>query len=154
MPLVVRFDPLAPTARTEDRLALNIDLAQTFAELAGVAAPHAEGRSLVPLLANAATSWRQDFLVEHLDPRGRLRDPRDLVGVPTYCELRTVRYAYVQYGTGAEELYDLQGDPYELANIATVPAQASLILSLRARLAVLCDPAPPGLRLLPSAPPG
>jgi N-acetylglucosamine-6-sulfatase len=154
VPLVVRFDQLAPIARTEDRLALNLDLAQTFAQLAGVGAPHAEGMSLVPLLANAATSWRQDFLVEHLDPKGKLRDPRDLVGVPTYCELRTIRYAYVQYGTGEEELYDLEADPYELSNIATLPEQASLILGLRARLADLCDPPPPGMRVLPSTPPG
>ena len=52
MPFVVRFDAAAPAPVGPTRAwSLNIDLAPTFAELAGVELPNAEGRSLMPLLS-------------------------------------------------------------------------------------------------------
>ena len=57
--------PADELPRTDPNLVLNIDLAPTFAALAGVPAPGAEGRSLLPLLADATFTWRDDFLIEH-----------------------------------------------------------------------------------------
>ena len=138
VPLVIRYDALMHALPREDgRLALNIDLAPTFAALTGRTMPGAEGRSLLPLLAGRRPAWRHDFLVEHLVGQPQ----RD---VPTYCAVRGGRYKYVLYQTGEEELYDLQLDPGELENQASNPILARLKARLRSRLEQLCRPRPPG----------
>jgi N-acetylglucosamine-6-sulfatase len=61
--------PGVPSGNTVPNLAVNIDLAPTWADLAGVKAPDfVDGRSLVPLLGNtppALTQWRQAFSIEN-----------------------------------------------------------------------------------------
>jgi N-acetylglucosamine-6-sulfatase len=140
VPYVVRYDPLISTPRADRHLALNLDLAPTFADVAGVQAPGVEGQSLLPLLASSDAPWRRDFLVEHLAPAGGV-DPT------TYCAVRTSRYAYVEYQGGEEELFDLRLDPYELENAAGDPDLAAVLDALRLRTRELCVPPPPGLVL-------
>ena len=143
VPLVVRYDPLIRERPSQDgHLVLNIDLAPTFAAVAGVKLPRVEGRSLLPLLSSARRPhWRGDFLVEHLaGPPQR--------AVPTYCAVRAERYKYVLYQTREEELYDLLLDPHELDNLASHPALQKTKAHLRARLAALCRPRPPGYTAL------
>src|SRR5205814_2071584 len=82
VPLVIRYPPLTPDAVTVPQPALNIDLAPTFAAVAGVPTPHVDGRSLLPLLRGTATPWRHDFLIEH--ERIAQSFP-----VPSYCAVRT-----------------------------------------------------------------
>jgi arylsulfatase A-like enzyme len=135
VPLVVRFDPLtAGTTTRSSELALNIDIAPTVADAAGIPVA-TDGRSLLPVLAGAGTAagWRTRFLIEHMQGTNP---------VPTYCAVRTERYLYARYATGERELYDLRGDPYEMSDIAgTEPRQAA---ELQRELDVLCDPEPPG----------
>ena len=68
VPLIVR-GPGVPAGAVVDAMALNIDLAPTFAELAGASpADFVDGRSLVPLLdGDPPAEWRHGFLVEHYD---------------------------------------------------------------------------------------
>jgi N-acetylglucosamine-6-sulfatase len=143
IPLVIRYDPLTKShPAKEGRLALNIDLAPTFAELAGTEAKHAEGRSLLPLLrGDPQPAWRNDFLIEHLQGLPYRE-------VPTYCAVRGERYKYVLYQTGEEELYDLALDPHELSNRASWPSLLDMKAILRARLAEICRPPPPGYTAL------
>ncbi len=143
VPLVLRYDPLVEAPRTDRHLVLTMDLAPTFAELAGAAAPDADGRSLLPLLLQPRQPWRQAFAVE----RARLGNE-----APGFCAVRTRRYLYAAYETGEEELYDLRADPYELANLARDPASAPLLDLLRGAAVELCDPPPPGV-VLPSPSP-
>ncbi len=63
------------------------------------------------------------------DGQPRHREIRDAMllnrgaEIPDYDGVRTSRYAYVQYGTGERELYDLRHDPDEVRNLAgTRPA--------------------------------
>jgi arylsulfatase A-like enzyme len=135
VPIVVRYPPLAGTPRTDDHLVLNVDLAPTFAALAGVPAPGVDGSSLLPLLEEQTVQWRRDFLVEHLATDERM---------PTYCAVRTAFYKYVRYQTEEEELYDLVRDPYELDDKSPLEAYAPVLKVLRKRLVQLCDPPPPG----------
>lgn len=137
VPLVARWDAggVEPGSSPTE-LALNVDLAPTIAEAVGIAAPGAEGRSLLPLLrGEPVPDWREDFLVEHLAGTNP---------VPTYCAVRSTEWAYVRYTTGEEELYDLTADPSELENLATDPGAAGTLARMRARLETLCDPPPPG----------
>ena len=138
VPLAIRYDALISTPRTDSHLVVNVDWAQTFAEIGGVSAPGAEGTSLVPLLTNPNATWRTEFLIEHV----QTGDP-----VPTYCGIRDTRYVYVRYATGEEELYDLSTDPYQMTNRATDPSLASVLAERRTRLQTLCNPPPPGLTL-------
>jgi len=136
VPFVVRADALISSPGTDSRFVLNVDLAPTFAQLAGVGAPGAEGRSLIPLLTSQAVTWRTDFLVEHLETKD--------FGVPTYCGVHSSRYVYVNYVTGEEELYDLALDPHELSNKAQDPSYRDVRRDMRNRLVQLCQPRPPG----------
>jgi N-acetylglucosamine-6-sulfatase len=145
VPIVVRYDPLtAGTASSDPHLVANIDIAPTFAAAAGVVPPIPEdGLSLLPLLNGTASTWRTDLLLEGYDNPAR---PIGGEYVPTYCGLRTERYAYYRYDTGEEELYDLQADPYELTNLLfdnTDPSIEALRATLLTRLQELCNPPPP-----------
>jgi N-acetylglucosamine-6-sulfatase len=136
VPIIVRYDPATDlTARTDPHFVLNLDFAQTFANLADTAAPGAQGASVLPLLAGDAAGWRTDFLIEHWENK---------VQVPAYCAVRNQQYLYVEYETGEQELYDLKTDPYELTNLASDPTQASTLSTLHGRMVQLCSPPPPG----------
>jgi hypothetical protein len=115
-------------------------LAPTFAALAGVRAPGAEGRSLVPLLSSSPTTWRKAFLLEHFHPPNALTHP-----MPTYCGLRTEQYSFVTYATGERELYDLAGDPHQLQSVDADPSSVPTVDALRSKLGRMCNPPPPGL---------
>jgi N-acetylglucosamine-6-sulfatase len=135
VPFIVRYDPVTGgTATTDDRLVLNLDVAPTFAALAGVDAPGAEGTSILPLLDGSALDWRTAFAIEHVG-KG---DP------PTYCAVRTTTHKYIRYSTGEEELYDLVADPFELQSRHADPAFAALKVELLAQARSLCSPPPPG----------
>lgn len=142
VPLFVR-GPDVPAGEIRDELVGNVDLAPTFAELAGAVVPDfVDGRSLVPLLRNASPhpAWRGALLVEqeevHFRPRKgaptrSVPEPLDLleeemsalpegerVSIPGYNALRTPNWAYVAYSTGERELYDVVADPHQLRNLA------------------------------------
>lgn len=133
-PMFVYYPKLAPLARVESRFALNIDLAPTFAELAGAGVPIAhDGESLVRVLDGTAPSWRSDFLTE---------------GWPSSHPWATVREAQWKYTeipvtpgdpatTFEVELYDLLNDPYELQNVAADPQHAARISTMATRLRAL-----------------
>jgi N-acetylglucosamine-6-sulfatase len=133
VPLVVRADAIVGDARADGHLVGNIDLAPTIADVAGVVLPNADGRSLRPLLDGDDEGWRQEILIEHL---------RGANPVPTYCAVRTERYLFVVYATGARELYDLSVDGFQLRNLAGEGRDVEE--RLEGRLRDLCDPPPPG----------
>jgi arylsulfatase A-like enzyme len=136
VPLIVR-GPGVPADRIVQHLALNIDLAPTLAEIAGVTAPgFVDGRSLKPLLAAVpppTRAWREDFAVEHwTHPNAKNPVSRP----PSYAALRTKDHLYVEYATGERELYDLSADPHEMRNLAG-SAAAGLVARLSKRLSTL-----------------
>jgi arylsulfatase A-like enzyme len=137
VPMVVRYDPITQLKASEsDQFALNVDFAPTFAAVAGIAAPGAEGTSLLPIIRGHAGGWRTEFVVEHVAEKSN--------GAPTFCAVRTTRYAYIEYADGSVELYDLSADPAELNNLANTQDLASVRAQLRADDARLCSPRPPG----------
>jgi arylsulfatase A-like enzyme len=128
-PLLIRY-PGQP-GRTVSELVSNLDLASTFAELAGVTPPATDGMSLVPLIEGTAGSWPNEVLL-----RNRRLTATD-TPVPSFFGIRTLDYKYIEYGTGERELYDLILDPDEMQNVADTPAYASVQASLAARLQIL-----------------
>jgi N-acetylglucosamine-6-sulfatase len=133
VPLVVRVPWRSSSGRSDGHLVLNIDLASTISQLAGVRPrlPQ-DGRSLVPLLRGQSPAWRDDFVAEYLGA-SQYQDG----GPPPFQALRTTRWLYVEYVNGWRELYDLRGDPYELRNVVRDPARAALRATLARRLHTL-----------------
>ncbi len=157
VPMVIRGPGIAAGAVNHELVA-NIDLAPTFAAIAGAAVPgFVDGRSIMPLLsANPPTAWRQSFAVEHFvnatsksDPdsenfaTSRSRAPANKKGAnksgkmsavpPTYVAFRTTTYLYGQYDDGERELYDLTKDPFEQNNLAP-QASSELMGALESRV--------------------
>lgn len=111
-------------------MALNVDLAPTILDFAGLPAPALyQGRSLRPLInAGAADGWRDDFLCEHEAEIDR--------GLPDWIGLRGTRFKFAEYIDGADRhpiLHDLQEDPFETVNLAGEPAHAERVAGMRAR---------------------
>jgi len=130
-PLLIWFPKLAPLKRVEQRIALNIDIAPTLAELAGAPVPiDHDGVSLLPLIDGTATTWRTDFLTEGW-PRGH---PWATVNAGEW------KYTEVPLRPGSPttgfdtDLYDLATDPYELSNVAADPANATRVAAMATRL--------------------
>ena len=103
-PLVVIGPGVRKDAKREE-LVQNIDVASTFADLAGVKPPaKADGVSFAPLLRAKDVPWRDAALVEDYGRRG-------------YYGLITERgETYVEWKGGFKEYYDLNRDPYQLDN--------------------------------------
>ncbi|WP_169517142.1 sulfatase family protein [Azohydromonas australica] len=135
VPLVVR-GPDIPAGRVVHQIVANVDLAPTFADIAGVETPDfVDGRSLVPLFSGPAPArWRQSLLLESPtsdESVGRagieegLLEPRDGGEADThpvwknhiYRGLRTAqRQTFALYENGDGEFYDLAQDPFQLTN--------------------------------------
>jgi N-acetylglucosamine-6-sulfatase len=111
-------------------MALNIDVAPTILDLAGVAVPpEMQGRSLAGMLRGQGQAVRASFLYEYFP------DARIPV-VPRILGVRTAQWKLVTYPAlaGEEELYDLTADPNEMANLATRSAWAAEKESLRLQM--------------------
>jgi N-acetylglucosamine-6-sulfatase len=135
IPLLMRLPSLIQAGRSIEELALNIDLAPTLLELGGAApAPRMHGRSLVPLLRGERVPWRDSFLIEYFSDRVFPW----VVGMG-YQAVRTKRYKYIHYVelAGMDELYDLDADPYELANLAGTHEGQAALRQLKPELAKL-----------------
>jgi arylsulfatase A-like enzyme len=130
---LVRDPRSAHGARTVDALVLNIDLAPTLLDLAGLEIPASmQGRSWRPLLeGTGGGTWRDAFLYEYY--RG------SFPYVPTHFALRTRTAKLVHYPgyPGWTQLFDLRRDPGEASNLAADPQRASELAGLRDRLAAL-----------------
>jgi N-acetylglucosamine-6-sulfatase len=134
-PFLLRYPPLARPGTTVGELVLALDIAPTVIELAGgTPGPHVQGRSLLPLFAGRPASWRHSFLIEYFAENAMPW----LVGM-TYKAVRTDRHKLIHWVNrdDVDELYDLETDPFELANLIDEPRYAEVARELRAELARL-----------------
>jgi arylsulfatase A-like enzyme len=129
IPLIVR-DPRLPAARKGKRnkdLVLNVDVAPTLLDLAGVAVPEGtDGKSLRPLLEGKKAAWRDHFFYEHHFHHGGR--------IPRTEGIRTKDTKYITYfdvKPAFEELYDLKTDPHETKNLVGNPAAKETLERMR-----------------------
>jgi len=143
MPLLVRYPKAVKAGTVRDEFALNIDLAPTLLELAGVTVPATmQGHSLVPLFKNNRSSWRNSFLIEYYSDKVFPR-----VSKMGYKAIRNERWKYIHYLelSGMDELYDLKADPYELKNLIDDPVSAKSLVELKKEMQRLLNSGDPGV---------
>lgn len=133
VPLVVSYPDKIPASRVDPNLVLNIDIAPTLMELAGI--PQAstfDGQSFLPLLGDPTHEWRDGFMIEQYQTD---EDEGGMTAlVPNYVGFRTAEWKYVEYVTGERELYDLLNDPFEMNNLASQSQYEQTMQMLSARI--------------------
>ena len=134
VPMIVSYPGRIKAGTKSDEMVLNLDLAPTLLEIAGLAAPgEMQGKSILPLAEGKANfSWRKDWLYEYYEYPG-FENVRPCRGV------RTDRYKLIHFFIEPQEfeLYDLQADPDEMNNLYGRPGYEELTAHLKERLAAL-----------------
>lgn len=137
IPMIIA-DPRIPRQRrgkSSDKMALNVDIAPTILELAGVK-PRAEmqGMSLTPLLrGEVPADWRTDFFYEHLFVHKN---------IPRSEGVRNERFTYVRWLDQkplVEELYDHRADFEQTKNLISDSSFHNVLDRLRRRTDELRD---------------
>ncbi len=118
--------------RRIDQMILNIDLAPTLLEIAGIPVPDSmQGESFLPILKDEKHTGRESWVYE------LFRDFPFGGRVPPHKALRTERYKYVEWGlckTDEPELYDLEVDPREMNNLMSSEKGKQLAVGLKLEL--------------------
>ena len=130
VPMVVRYPKLIKPGSVSERMILNIDIAPTMLDLAGVEIPKAmQGRSWLPLFKDPAADFRKDWLYEYFEYPAEH-------SVRKHRGIRTEEWKLIHYYEAPEEfeLYDLRKDPWEKENLSGKPEAADRLAALRARL--------------------
>jgi len=128
IPLLVRFPKLGVKGKVIDEMALNIDLAPTLLDFAGVKVPaEMQGRSWRPLLEGKRVDWRKAWFYEYFLERNYER-------IPAVLAVRTDDAKLIRYPGHDDwtEVFDLKADPYETRNVAKDPARQELRRRLEA----------------------
>ena len=135
VPMLVKYPARIPAGRVDStHMSLNIDVAPTLLELAGLEVPRwMQGKSMVPILTGAtAASWRDAFLYEYYEFPAEhcVRKNRGV---------RTSRWKLIHFWEQPEEweLYDLRNDPDETQNLAYDRRHAGMVAELKKRLVEL-----------------
>ena len=114
VPMLVRYPKMFGKGKVLDQLVLNIDLAPTFLDLAGVEIPkEMQGKSWKQLATGQGdANWRTSFFAEYFKEMG---------DTPTWVGVRTAHTKLVQYTDRPEltEVFQLDSDPYEIRNLAS-----------------------------------
>jgi arylsulfatase A-like enzyme len=130
MPFLVRWPGVTGAGATQSAMALNVDFAPTFMEIAGLKVPaDMQGRSMVPLLRGQKPGdWRKSWYYRYY------HDPGDH-NTRAHYGVRTDTYKLIYFWKKDQwELYDLVKDREELHNIYGDPASAGVVKKLKQEL--------------------
>ncbi len=129
-PLLIRWPGKTKPGSANLDLAMNLDFAETFLDIAGIDVPKdMQGKSLKPLLeGKTPDDWRKSVYYRYYEFPGA-HSVRQHYGV------RTKRYKLIYFNNLDEwEFYDLEKDPYEMKSAYEDPAYAEKIKELKAEL--------------------
>ena len=129
IPFIVRHPgTIRDPGRCASQMVLNIDLAPTLMDLAGLDPPaFMDGESFAPILRDGHARGRSAWLYEYF-----MDYP---YAVPQTRAVRTDRYKYIEYdGKRAAELFDLVADPREMRNLYPTPQGQALLPELKIAL--------------------
>jgi len=117
-PLLIRYPDGVERKVDREHLILNVDLAPTLLEMAGLPVPLSmQGKSFKDILQGKRVSdWRQSFYYHYYEYPA-------VHSVRRHYGVRTTRYKLIHfyYDIDCWELYDLQTDPQEIKNVYNHP---------------------------------
>jgi arylsulfatase A-like enzyme len=131
VPLLIWAPGMIKPASVLEQVIMNVDLAPTFLEFAGINKPaQMQGFSFANLLRNSSNIWQRDkvfyeYYWEAAFPQ-----------TPTTFAVRSDRYKYIYYNGvwDTNELFDLQNDPYEMNNLISDTSYRKIGLELKNEL--------------------
>jgi len=131
VPFLVRDPSLGAKVRgrVANEMVLNLDLAQTLLDFAGVpASKEMQGRSWRPLLTGERVRWRQSWFYEYF------AENQKNSRVPDITAVRTISAKLIKYPGHDDwtELFDLKSDPYETSNLFKDPNYTTLRAKMEA----------------------
>jgi arylsulfatase A-like enzyme len=138
VPMMVRYPERIRNGQVSEEMVLDVDLAPTILDLAGVEVPqHMQGTSVMALSEGEKHEWRQEWLYDYYEYPGPER-------VKPHHGVRTRTHKLIHYYTEPQEfeMYDLANDPGERNNLYGDPAHASIQNDLAAKLAQLLKDTP------------
>ena len=119
VPMLIRYPGLIKKKTKIKEQCLNIDLAPTILDLAGIEKPaYMQGESILGLLKGENdNNWRKAILFEYF------LDSYWPYAGPSQIAVRTERYKLVDafLANDIDELYDLKNDPGEMINLINEP---------------------------------
>ncbi|MBI5471526.1 MAG: sulfatase [Ignavibacteriae bacterium] len=128
IPLVMRLPSMISRGTDRSELVLNLDLAPTILQVAGVATPQRmQGSSLVPLFKSGdVPEWRSAVYYHYYEY------PHGWHNVKRHYGIRTDRYKLIHFYNDNDEweLFDLKSDPFEMHNLYGKPERQTLVSSL------------------------
>jgi len=130
MPFLVRWPGAARPGTSQAAMALNVDFASTFLDLAELKAPaDMQGRSLAPLIrGQRPKGWRTSWYYRYY------HDPGDH-NTRAHYGIRTETHKLIYFWKKDQwELYDLVKDPEELHNRYNDPRYAATVKRLKQEL--------------------
>jgi N-acetylglucosamine-6-sulfatase len=134
IPFILRYPgQVKNPGRRATQMILNIDLAPTLLDMAGLPVPDSmEGMSLAPLLTGREAAWRKAWLYEYF---------KDFpYNVPETRAVRTERHILIDYeGRRKDELFDLIRDPRQRRNLIHTPEGRRRLPELRRMLQALME---------------
>jgi len=117
IPMIIRWPEMPTGSKGEllPQMVLNIDVAPTILQMAGIEVPQVmNGKSILPLLNDPESDFRDEFFLEH-DSIIIVDNP-----IPDSYGIRTRDWKYIRYVNTTpevEEMYELSNDPLELNNL-------------------------------------
>jgi len=131
IPLLARYPKAIVKGLVRDEMVLNLDLAPTILDFAGLPIPsQMQGQSWRPLAEGKQVPWRKAWLYEYFAEKQRNSRVPDIVAVRTESA-KLITYPGHDDWT---ELFDLKNDPYETRNLYRDPAAATLRAAMEAEL--------------------
>ncbi len=133
VPMMLSYPRRIKPGTVSDAMVLNLDVAPTLLDIAGLPVPaEMQGKSMLPLAESKKVDWRKDWLYEYYEYPG-------FENVPPCRGIRTDRFKLIHFFIEPEafELYDLQKDPNEMNNLYGKPGYEEITAHLKERLTAL-----------------
>jgi arylsulfatase A-like enzyme len=128
VPLLIKYPGYVQAGLTLDQMVMNIDIAPTLLEIAGMEKipEQIQGKSFLPILQQKNVDWRDRIFYEYY---WEMAYP----STPTIFAVRTNDYKYIfNHGLwGINELYNIKEDPYEMNNLIRDPDQKDRAKDMR-----------------------